>query len=88
MKNEAQLLVGQVSRELSKIFSRFLADFGEIKEESIGVRYNRGEGKALEIPGECRLTGNSNYLKKLVSRLMKREPTCYPDISDMRKCQI
>ena len=85
---KAQLLVGHVPRELSKIFSRFLADFGEIEAECIGVRYNKGEGKGLEIPVDYRLTGNSNYLKKLVSRLKKREPTCFLDISDIRKCQM
>ena len=38
VKNEAQLLVGHVPRELSKIFSRFLTDYGDIEAECIGVR--------------------------------------------------
>ena len=88
VKNEAQLSVGYVPRELSKIFSRFLADFGDIEAECIGVRYNRGEGKGLEIPVDYRLTGNSNYLEKLVTSLKKREPTCHLDISNIRKWQI
>ena len=88
VKNEAQLLVGHVPRELSKIFSRFLGDYGDIETECIGVRYNRGEGKGLEIPVNYRLTGNSSYLEKLVTSLKKREPTCHLDISNIRKCQI
>ena len=88
VKNEAQLLVGHVPRELSKIFSRFLADYGDIEAECIGVQHNRGEGKGLEIPVDYRLTGNSNYLEKLVTSLKKREPTCHLDISNIRKCQI
>ena len=79
LKNEAQLLVGHVPRELSKIFSRFLADYGDIEAECIGVRYNRGEGK---------VTGNPNYLEKLVTSLKKEEPTGHLDISNIRKCQI
>ena len=86
VKNEAQLLVGHVPRELSKIFSRFLADYGDIKAECIGVWYSRGEGKGLEIPVDYRLTGNSNYLENLVTSLKKREPTCHLDISNIRKC--
>lgn len=88
VKNEAQLLVGHVPRELSKIFSRFLADYGDIEAQCIGVRYNRGEGKGLEIPVDYRLTRNSNYLEKLVTSLKKGEPTCHLDISNIRKCQI
>ena len=87
VKNEDQLLVGHVPRELSKIFSRFLADYGDIEAECIGVRYNKGEGKGLEIPVDYRLTGNSNYLEKLVASLKKGEPTCHLDISTIRKCQ-
>lgn len=87
VRNEDQLLVGHVPRELSKIFSRFLADYGDIEAECIGVRYNKGEGKGLVIPVDYRLTGNSNYLEKLVASLKKGEPTCHLDISTIRKCQ-
>ena len=75
VKNEAQLLVGHVPRKLSKIFSRFLADYGDVEAECIGVRYNRGEGKGLEIPVDYRLTGNSNYLGKLHGSKSKQKGT-------------
>ena len=38
VKNEDQALVGHVPIELSKIFSRFLRDYGEIEAECIGAR--------------------------------------------------
>ena len=49
VKNEAQLLVGHVPRELSKIFSRFLADYGDIEAECIGVRTTEEKGKDLRF---------------------------------------
>ena len=86
VKNEDQALVGHVPMELSKIFSRFLRDYGEIEAECIGARYNRGKGKGLEIPVDYRLTGNFKYLEKLASRLMERESTSDLNISDVKKC--
>ena len=77
-----------MSQGSSPRFSRFLADYGDIEAECIGVRYNRGEGKGLQIPMDYRLRGNSNYLEKLVTSLKKREPTYHLDISNIRKCQI
>ena len=51
------------------MFNKFIRDYGEIEVECIGARYNRGEGKGLEIPVDYKLTGNLKYLEKLVSRL-------------------
>ena len=45
----ANHMFGHVPRELSKILSRFLADYGGIEAECIGVRYNRGEGNNLRF---------------------------------------
>lgn len=49
--------VGHVRIELSKIFHRFLADYGEIEAECIGNRYNAGGDKGLEVPVDYKLSG-------------------------------
>ena len=66
VKNEDQTLTGHVPIELSKIFSHYLRDYGEIEAECIGARYNKGEGRGLEIPVDYKLIGNCKYLEKLV----------------------
>lgn len=40
-------MVGHVPKELSKIFNKFLKDYGEIEAECIGNRYNAGKEKVL-----------------------------------------
>ena len=69
------------------MFNKFIRDYGEIEVECIGARYNRGEGKGLEIPVDYKLIGNLKYLEKLVSRLKRKEATCSLNISDARKFQ-
>lgn len=75
VKNEDQTLVDHVPIELSKIFCRYLRDYGEIEAECIGAQYNKGEGKGLEIPVDYKLVGIYKYLEKLVSRIKGREST-------------
>ena len=86
VKNEDQTLVGHVPIELSKIFSRYLWDCGEIEAECIGALYNKGEGKGLEIPVDYKLIGNYKYLEKMVSRIKGRESTSGLNISEVKKC--
>lgn len=47
INNEAGHMVGHVPKELSKMFNTFLKDYGEIKAECIGNRYNAGKRKGL-----------------------------------------
>ena len=65
---------------------RFLVDFwltmGILKLNALVSGTIEEKGK------DYRLTGNSNYLEKLVTSLKKGEPTCHLDISNIRKCQI
>ena len=84
VKDEDQTWVGHVPIELSKIFSRFLQDYGEIEAECIGARYNKSKGKGLEIPVEYKLIGNYKYLEKLVSRIKGRESTSGLSISEVK----
>ena len=86
VKNEDQTLVGHVPIELSKIFSRYLWDYGEIEAECIGALYNKGEGKGLEIPVDYKLIGNYKYLERMVSRIKGRESTSGLNISEVKKC--
>lgn len=86
VKNEDQTLVGHVPIKLSKIFSRFLRDYGKIEAECIGARYNKIEVKGLEIPVDYELKGNYKYLEKLVSRIKGRESTSGLSISEVKKC--
>ena len=73
--------------ELSKVFARFIRNYGEVEAECIGARYNRGEGKGLEFPVDYKLSGNKRYLEKLVSSIKKKETTCNLNISEVRECQ-
>ena len=50
VNNEQGKVVGLCSIELSKVFPRFIRNYGEVEAECIGARYNRGEGKGLEFP--------------------------------------
>lgn len=50
VNNEQGKVVGHVPIELSKVFTRFIRNYGEVEAECIGARYNRGEGKGLEFP--------------------------------------
>ena len=55
-------MVGHVPIELSKVFSIFLKDYGEVEAECIGSRYNAGTGKGLELPVDYKLIGTYKYL--------------------------
>ena len=87
VNNEEGKVVGHVPIELSKVSARFIRDFGEVEAECIGVRYKKGGRKGLEFPVDYKLSGNLQYLEKLVSRIKKRETTCDLKISIIRKCQ-
>ena len=84
VNNEEGKVVGHVPIELSKVFARFIRDFGEVEAECIGVRYKKGGRKGLEFPVDYKLSGNLRYLEKLVSRIKKRETTCDLKISIIR----
>lgn len=87
VKNEDGQIVGHVPIELSKVFNKFLRDYGKIEDESICNRYNTGEGKVLEIPVDYKLTGNAEYPRRLLRKLKHKESTCDLNISDIRKCR-
>lgn len=87
VSNEQGKVVGLVPIELSKVFARFIRDYGEVEAECIGARYNRGGGKGLEFPVDCKLTENKRCLEKLVSSIKKKEITCNLNISEVRECQ-
>ena len=87
VNNEQGKVVGHVPIELSKVFARFIRNYGEVEAECIGARYNRGEGKGLEFPVDYKLSGNKRYLEKLVSSIKKKETTCNLNISEVRECQ-
>ena len=65
--------VGHVPIEYSKIFHKFLEDYGELEAECFGSKYNTGEGKGLEIPVDYKLVGNAGYLEQLLKKLKKIE---------------
>ena len=87
VNNKQSNVVGHVPLELSKVFARFIRDYGEVEAECIGVRYNRGDGKGLEFPVDYKLTGDKRYLEKLVTSIKKNETTCNLNLSDIRGCQ-
>ena len=64
VKNKDGYTVGHVPIELSKIFHKFLEDYGELEAECIGSKYNTGEGKGIEIPVDYKLVGNAGYLEQ------------------------
>lgn len=68
---ESGKMVGHVPIELSKVFSNFLRDYGEIEAECIGSRYNAGAGKGLELPADYKLIGTYNYLIKVKKEIEK-----------------
>lgn len=87
VKNQDGEMVGHVPIELSKLFYKFLDDYGEIEAECIGNRYNAGKGKGLEIPVDYRLVGDRGYLKRFTRKLQTKEFAEELSISDIRKCQ-
>lgn len=72
VKNEDKKIVGHVPVELSKIFNKFLSDYGKIEAECIGNRFNKGRGNGLELPVDYRLVGTAQYLKNLFKKLKKK----------------
>ena len=50
VKNQDGNLVGHVPKELSRLFHKFLDDFGELEAECIGNRLNAGKVKGVEVP--------------------------------------
>eukprot|EP00795_Rhopilema_esculentum_P014973 gene14972-6127_t len=69
LKTEDGELAGHVPIELSKVFTEFLQNYGEIEAECIGLRYNSGEGKGMQLPIDYRFIGNVKYLKNLRKEL-------------------
>ena len=90
VKNKDGVLVGHVPIELSKIFHKFLSQYGQIEAECIGSRFNTGQGKGLELPIDFRLVGNARYLRKVITKLQKEQKTEDTDwrISDLRKSDV
>ena len=84
VKNQDGNLVGHVPKELSRLFHKFLDDFGELEAECIGNRLNAGKGKGVEIPVDYRLVGNDVYLGKLKRKLSKKD---FADDINMSKIQ-
>ena len=72
IKSQDGGIAGHVPVELSEIFHKFLEDYGEILLECIGFRYNRGEGKGLELPIDCQFVGNLSYLKSVRTSLKSK----------------
>ncbi|CAH3025552.1 unnamed protein product, partial [Porites evermanni] len=72
VKNQDGNLVGHVPKELSRLFHKFLNDFGELEAECIGNRVNAGKGKGVEIPVTTDLrpmihiweSSRGNYLRR------------------------
>ncbi len=73
IKNEDEKIVGHVPIELARICHKFLSEYGQIEAECIGSRFNAGRGKGLEIPVDYRFVGNARYLKKVITRLQKKQ---------------
>ena len=70
VKNQDGNLVGHVPKELSRVFHKFLDDFGELEAECIGNTLNAGKGKGVEIPVDYRLVGNDVYLGKAQEKII------------------
>ena len=64
-----ETVVGRVLRELSKHFSRFLLDGGQIMCEITG---KRRKGKGLEVPCTYKLTAKNSQLIKKLKKAVKR----------------
>ena len=90
VKNEDDSIVGHVPAELSKIFNKFLSEYGKIEAECIGNRFNKGRGNGLELPVDYRLVGNARYLKKLFKELQEKntESNYNWKPSTVQKCRV
>lgn len=64
----------------------FLQDFGEIEVECIGVQYNKGEGKGVEIFVDYKRKGNYKFLERLVLIIKGRELIFGFNILEVKKC--
>ena len=73
VKSQDGGIAGHGPVEPSEIFHKFLEDYGEILVECIGFRYNRGEGKGLELPVDYQLVGNLPYLKIVRTSLKSKD---------------
>eukprot|EP00794_Sanderia_malayensis_P014735 gene14735-16270_t len=71
---------GHVPIEFSKMFWKFLSNYGEIEAECIGHRCNAGEGRGLELPVDYKFCGNEEYIRQVHSSL-RRELDCIPVIN-------
>ena len=83
--------VGHVPVELSRLFHKFLINFGEIEAECIGSQYNAGFGKGLELPVDYKLFGNEKSLKDVVVKLKKIQnsvSTLNINISEIRRSDM
>ena len=85
VKNQDGNLVGRVPKELSRLFHKFLNDFGELEAECIGNRLNAGKGKGVEIPVDYRLVANDSYLGKLKRKLSKKDFADDINISEIQR---
>ena len=90
VKNEDDSIVGHVPAELSKIFNKFLSEYGKIEAECIGNRFNKGRGNGLELPVDYRLVANARYLKKLLKELQEKntESNYNWKLSTVQKCRV
>ena len=90
VKNEDNSIVGHVPAELSKIFNKFLSEYGKIEAECIGNRFNKGRGNGLKLPVDYRLVGNARYLKKLLKELQEKntESNYNWKLSTVQKCRV
>ena len=88
VKNKEEKIVGHVPIELSRICYKFLSEYGQLEAECIGSRFNTGQGKGLELPVDYRFVGNARYLRKVITRLQKKQEKEELDwkISGIRKC--
>ena len=85
IKNQDENLVGHVPKELSRLFHKFLNDFGELEAECIGNRLNAGKGKGVEIPVDYSLVANDSYLGKLKRKLSKKDFADDINISEIQQ---
>lgn len=46
--DESGQIVGHVPIEISRLFYKFIQDYGEVQAECIGDRFNAGQGEGLE----------------------------------------
>ena len=77
VKTDNGELVGHVPIELSKIFTDFLKDYGDIEVECTDCRYNLGKGKRMEVPVDYKFIGNLKYLKKLKKKIDEALSICF-----------